>query len=287
MEITQASSINSSSKKLLVGIAAWSWSILFSFAALGAFVEGSFFGGLLVLASAACAFPPLFKYYLKGVPRIARVVLAPVLLIFGIVMSPPPHQNSKSTSSSQTQSQSQPVVLVPQSHTKATPSQPVPAVISLAAVSQDGALLVTGRTNLPFGTELLVSIERPNGALVAQDKTFVGEFGRFYTNTFAAGGDDLPAGRYVIDITAAIADVQPNEVQAAGGKNWAHYVGPLMQSDKILGRNPNARWHIRWRSASSDPPLIVVLPSGARYPVPNIKWAVNSLKSRNAAAEVN
>jgi len=266
------------SNKLLLGFVAWSWAILFSFASLGAFIEGSIFGGLLILASAACAFPPLYKHALKAVPRAVRVILAPTLLMLGIVVSP--------RSDNATEPKTQLAAISPATQKIGlVPDKPITAIFSLAAVAQNGGMLLTGRTTLPFGTQMLVSIEKPNGRLAAQDKTYVGEFGRFYTNVFTAGKNALPDGSYVVFVTPLTIALQPNEVKNAAGQNWANYVGPLMQSDKLLGRTPEAHWRIHWQSAGNNNALLVVLPSHTRYPAPNVEWAVSSLHKREAAAE--
>jgi len=154
--------------------------------------------------------------------------------------------------------------------------------MALTAAQQSDGVLVAGRTNLPFGTQMIVGIETPAGAILAQDKATVGEFGRFYAGSFTTKANGLPNGRYVVRVTAALADVQPDAVKPAIGKDWASFLGPL-KSAGIVGPVIEAVWHIRWTNSESGTVLKAVLPAGETMPQTNIQWAKDAENARVSA----
>jgi hypothetical protein len=142
-------------------------------------------------------------------------------------------------------------------------------------------MLIVGRTNMPFGTQMVVNIEQPNGVTLAQDDATVGEFGRFYSGSFATDGSAIPDGTYVVDVVAASAVVQPDSIQAAIGKNWANFLGPLKSSaNSVIGPVIEAKWQIEWINSGRSKPLQAVLPDGEKMPQANAKWAANAEAAR-------
>jgi hypothetical protein len=162
------------------------------------------------------------------------------------------------------------------------PQAPQNAIMALTAAHQGQSLLVVGRTNLPFGTQMLVNIETPAGATLAQDNATVGEFGRFYAGAFSTEGSALPDGRYVVHVVAAVADVQPDTVKPAIGKDWANFLGPLKSSGGVVGPVIEASWPIRWRNADATA-LETVLPAGEQLAQASAQWASDAEKARVAA----
>ena len=92
--------------------------------------------------------------------------------------------------------------------------------------------MVAGTTNLPDGTELLVSVESLTAKYSAQNKTTV-TGGKFQTVNFSDLGSNLNPGRYSAEVIMPIATVQPKSVQAvigSDGRDVAGAVGPTFVS---------------------------------------------------------
>lgn len=87
-------------------------------------------------------------------------------------------------------------------------------------------LEVTGRTNLPDRTRLLVVLEREASGVNWQVRTEVGN-GRFTAGPLGPGSG-LIAGRYLIRVSMPAADVQPSAVKARVGARGEHLTGPLV-----------------------------------------------------------
>lgn len=207
----------------------------------------------------------------KGCLWVVGGILALAMLgsIFGSDKSNPP------ASSTAAVTPAQPLV----------PKPPQTAIMALTAVQREDGMLVIGRTNLPLGTQMLVNIEKTNGATLAQDNATVGEFGRFYAGPYATENSVVPDGAYIIHVVAAIADVQPDNVKPAIGKDWANYLGPLKSTDGVIGPVIEAKWHINWVNGSSGSPasLKMVLPEGEQMPQADIKWASDAATARVTA----
>lgn len=163
------------------------------------------------------------------------------------------------------------------------PQAPQTAIMALAVTHQGDGLLVVGRTNLPFGTQMLINLETPAGVTLAQDNSMVGEFGRFYGGVFSTEGSTLPDGRYIIHVIAAVADVQPDTVKPAIGKDWKNFLGPLKSSGGVIGPVIEASWPIRWANGPGGAVLETVLPAGEKMPQANVQWARDSEKARVVA----
>lgn len=125
-----------------------------------------------------------------------------------------------------------------------TPSATPPAAAGLpplsegvvlnAAVQEDPGRrpVVTGETNLPNDTEGIASIESKMTKKGGSDK-FTVQGGRFRAGPFSDGGQGLAPGNYTLDLTIAIAQVQPPQVRAIIGQNGENLRGPLVERDSI------------------------------------------------------
>jgi len=161
---------------------------------------------------------------------------------------------------------------------------PQTAIMALTAVKREDGMLIVGRTNLPLGTQMLVNIEQPSGATLAQDNATVGEFGRFYGGSFATDGSIVPDGTYIVHVVAAIADVQPDNIKAAIGKDWANFLGPLKRpASGVIGPVIEVKWPIEWTNNGQTEPVPTVLPKGKKMPQANAQWAADAEASRGAA----
>jgi hypothetical protein len=73
-----------------------------------------------------------------------------------------------------------------------------------------------GATNLPEGSELMLTLSRPESGYVAQAKMSV-VAGHFTTEQFSAGHHPLNPGRYKLEVSMSMAGLQPKQVQAIIG----------------------------------------------------------------------
>lgn len=125
---------------------------------------------------------------------------------------------------------------------KIAPS-PTPASPSLPPLG-DGAVLrvsvqgdpglrptITGETNLPDGTEIMVSVESKTSNFTGQDKASVME-GRFRAGPFGPEGG-LKPGQYTASVTMPIPQVQPPQVRAVIGATGENLNGPLVKKGSL------------------------------------------------------
>ena len=98
---------------------------------------------------------------------------------------------------------------------------------------QDGSdkPTVTGTTNLPDETEIIVSIERSGRAYSGSDKVKVTDK-RFVAGPFSKNGAPLAPGAYKIHIVVPYAYAQPDSVQSIIGANGQHMTGKLVKVGK-------------------------------------------------------
>lgn len=109
------------------------------------------------------------------------------------------------------------------------------ATLSAAAnKTDDGRAVVSGETNLPDDTELLISLSSDTTGFRAQDKSIVSN------QKFSAGPfgpeSGLSAGNYIVDVIMPIASVQPENVQSIVGNNGQHLTGPLVKDSSWGGK---------------------------------------------------
>jgi hypothetical protein len=88
--------------------------------------------------------------------------------------------------------------------------------------------IVTGQTNLPDGTQLLLTISRAESRFEAQSKVKVVK-GGFRSEQFSQKGADLNPGKYKLEIVMPVAAVQTPEVRAVIGTNGEKMSGPLVK----------------------------------------------------------
>lgn len=90
--------------------------------------------------------------------------------------------------------------------------------------------IVAGKTNLPDGTLLMISIENSSPfEPIVDDKVSVNN-GSFTSGIFLSAIEEgLPPGRYVADVVVPYPRVQPAKVRAIIGENGEHLTGPLVE----------------------------------------------------------
>jgi hypothetical protein len=107
-------------------------------------------------------------------------------------------------------------------------------VVLSASVQDDPGRrpVVAGETNLPDGAEGIASIESKTTKKRGSDK-FTVQGGRFRAGPFSDGRQGLAPGNYTLDVTIAIAQVQPPQVRAVIGQNGENLRGPLVERGGI------------------------------------------------------
>lgn len=115
----------------------------------------------------------------------------------------------------------------------ATAQQPFQVAISLTTDPNGGRPRFTGRTNLPDGMELIVTLEDPSLVYMAQDKVTVAA-GHFRTVAFSDDYDPVVPGSYLIEITGSAA-AQPQQVKALIGSHGQLMRGPFVITDTMFG----------------------------------------------------
>ncbi len=92
--------------------------------------------------------------------------------------------------------------------------------------------IVVGKTNLPDGTELMITIGRAESNYEAQSKTAVTD-GRFKSEQFSELGEDLKPGTYAVKVLMPIPAVQPAAVQRIIGNAGQYLQGPLVKQGDL------------------------------------------------------
>lgn len=93
-----------------------------------------------------------------------------------------------------------------------------------AEVRPDRRLSVSGETNLPEGTQVLIVVVRDASGVSWRYRTQVGEAGRFEVGPFGSGSG-LAAGDYTLRLEMSPGNLQPASVQAIIGTQGEHLKG--------------------------------------------------------------
>ena len=110
----------------------------------------------------------------------------------------------------------------------------------LPEITTDGRVIVRGRTNLPVGTKLIVSVDESGpAALIGQAKCSVRNGGEYSTD--AIGDGRLADGVYSVDVVMPLARVQPTEVRQSMGEQGENLHGPLVHESEMGGKIVEAK----------------------------------------------
>lgn len=108
--------------------------------------------------------------------------------------------------------------------------------VSLSAKTEGGSKpIVTGVTNLPDGTDLMITISRTESQYMAQDKVKV-KAGIFRSVEFSQKGSGLNPGKYTIEVSMPVAAVQPPNTWPVIGNDGARLEGNLVKKSKYGGK---------------------------------------------------
>ncbi|WP_051258299.1 hypothetical protein [Teredinibacter turnerae] len=122
-----------------------------------------------------------------------------------------------------------------QSQASSVKSMSEEARVSAAAnQTDDGRIVVTGETNLPDSTELLISLSNEAVGFTAQDKSAVRN-GKFSAGPLGPKSG-LTAGNYVIEVMMPVPSVQPESVQSIIGNEGQYLTGPLVKDSSWGGK---------------------------------------------------
>lgn len=93
---------------------------------------------------------------------------------------------------------------------------------------------INGQTNLPDGTELMITLKRKESRYSAEDKAKV-KGGAFRAGPFSTKGAGLNPGVYTVEVTSPLAQFQPPQTWPAIGKDGSSLAGPLVKKSEYGG----------------------------------------------------
>ena len=99
---------------------------------------------------------------------------------------------------------------------------------------ENGSVLFGVTTNLPEGTELMVTVKKDD--FTAQDKTVVLADGTGYTSEFSKKGNALK-GDYIVTVSMGLPRTQNKEVQKVIGENGENITGKYVKQDNTTSSN--------------------------------------------------
>jgi hypothetical protein len=104
------------------------------------------------------------------------------------------------------------------------PASPALEVAFTISIHGGDKPVILGRTNLPTGTELMVSLRRKESAYFAQEKVTI-KNGQFRAGPYVQKGGPLNSGRYLVDVSSPLATLQPAPVRAVIGQKGENLHG--------------------------------------------------------------
>jgi hypothetical protein len=109
--------------------------------------------------------------------------------------------------------------------------------VQLSAKTEGGDKpVVVGKTNLPPGTKLMVTVSRKESSFSAQTSPTVSEDGTFRSEQFSQRGSPFNPGVYQLEIITPMAAVQPAATKEFMGADGAKLQGPLVTRSVLSGK---------------------------------------------------
>lgn len=122
------------------------------------------------------------------------------------------------------------------------PNKEIDVSMAVNPIISNGMIVIQGTTNLPEGTQLMLSL---NGSgYMAQDSVSVSD-GTFTSSQFSDKRNSLASGTYTLEISTPTANVQPSSVQEAIGKNGRNLKGSLVTFDEVWGNTVDYKTDIK------------------------------------------
>ena len=122
-----------------------------------------------------------------------------------------------------------------------SPSNPKPLALKVNVSPLPHGARLSGATNLPDGTELMVSVSR--ASVSAGEKVSVSG-GKFTQDLYPNAGKPIPPGDYEVEVMTPLGAFQPEAVKGQLGENYEALTGPLLVTDDV-GRVIEYRSKIR------------------------------------------
>lgn len=106
--------------------------------------------------------------------------------------------------------------------------------LDLEIEEQEGTVQILGETNLPNNTNVSISLINKEGEDIDFNNQTVQD-GKFKSWQLSNEGSPLGNGTYIVEVITPTANVQPNSVKKAFGKDGKNLVGDLIKNDSIFG----------------------------------------------------
>lgn len=94
--------------------------------------------------------------------------------------------------------------------------------------TDDGRLVVSGSTNLPDGTELLISVSDDTTGFTAQSRTTAKDGG--FSGVPLGPKSGLAPANYTVEVLMPVSTSQPESVQSIIGRDGSNLSGPLVEA---------------------------------------------------------
>jgi hypothetical protein len=105
-----------------------------------------------------------------------------------------------------------------------------PLKLSVVTELVDGKAKISGNTNLPDGTKLLVGLQRTDIGYHADNDALVNG-GKFQAGPFGSQKGALLAGTYVVEVMVPVSVVPPAGVRKVIGENYSQFTSPWKVRD--------------------------------------------------------
>lgn len=100
--------------------------------------------------------------------------------------------------------------------------------IEVRAVPSGTLFTINGSTNLPDATKLMVTVFGNRATMLGQGDGIVSN-GTFASGPFSLHGRPYPPGKYDVEVSAPLWELQSPEAKPALGIDYANFTGPLIQ----------------------------------------------------------
>lgn len=116
-------------------------------------------------------------------------------------------------------------------------SEAINVNIEISHKIESGKLYISGKTNLPNKTQLMISLSRGNSYHAQSKVTVQGD--NFFTEGFSHKGQPLRNGDYTIYVSTPISKRQPDSVKKQIGEHGEHLKGQLITRDSDIFKEDN------------------------------------------------
>jgi hypothetical protein len=104
------------------------------------------------------------------------------------------------------------------------------ARLEIERAGDPGHPIIVGRTNMPRGTKLNITLLRQASKYRAQSDALVDSRGCFEAGPFSQGNEPINGGKYQVNISTGVFDLQPAAVRAVLGDRGRNATGAAIQT---------------------------------------------------------